>query len=109
MDRVVGVVCRCDEIVRIQDQRIPIFEVVNRHRDDVVNDGAFCDVEPRNTQITRIVSDDDLVPQLSPLLGAVESLVHPAFEAECFLADASFQSEILESLLESTKRNELRI
>ena len=67
MDRIVGVMGCRDEVVRVQNQRITFFKVLDSHGDDVVDDRPFWDVESRNTEVTSLVSSDDLMTHVAPL------------------------------------------
>lgn len=67
MDRIVGVMGCRDEVVRIQDQRISFFKVLDSHGDDVVDDRPFGNVESRNPEVTGLVSSDDLMTHVAPL------------------------------------------
>lgn len=61
---------------------------------------AVVDFVTRHTEITSIVSEDDLVTHVLPLRRGIEPLVCPAVVTESRVADLSHHLQVLKALFE---------
>jgi len=107
MDGVVGTNGGRYQEFRIDD---PVFTVENIVTSDgihVVNQDLRVDLIARNTEITTLISEDNLVPGLSPLRRPIKSLIDPPIEAERACSDDSAKREVLESFFEGLEPFEL--
>ena len=87
-----SVVCpmRCtDKVLRIEDRFIITHDLIRKHCIHVMDVDPSIDLETGNAQITAFISSDDLVANLLPLSGSVETLIDVPIESESHAADSS--------------------
>lgn len=89
MNAVVCSLRRCDQVLRIGDPLLGMDYVVNSHRIHVMDEEFCTDLVTRNTKITAVVSDYDVIPGRKPLSGSVKSLIEPTIKPERGLAYAT--------------------
>lgn len=64
-----------DQELRVKDRLVTLNDVVNRHRVHVVNQDLVVDVMICYAKIATIVSGNDVVSNLTPLLRSIEPLI----------------------------------
>lgn len=71
---------RADQEFRIKDRLVTLNDIVNRHGVHVVDENLVVDVVICYAKVTTIVSSNDVVSNLTPLLRSIELLVDVSIE-----------------------------
>jgi hypothetical protein len=74
------------EVLRVENVRIEVPKIVQKHRIHVVDMETGGDVIPLDSQIAVIVSKENDPANTSPLCGVVETLVQGALKPESSLS-----------------------
>lgn len=98
-----------DQVLRIEDPPVSVLDVLGRHRVHVVNQEISMKIMANNPKIATMITNDDFIPNHSPLSGTVEALVDPTIEAEGSRPHFSSEGQVLEALLEGVDAPELGI
>jgi hypothetical protein len=106
MDGVVSFVGSGDEELGIENVLVVVQDVLNPHRVHVVDDETMIHVVLGRGEIASHVSSNDVVSKVSPLLGCVETLVHPAISTEGLITNDTSQGQVAEPVLEGLQRDE---
>lgn len=109
MNGVVGLVCCRDEKLDVEDLWVTAIDVGKRDRVHVMNIRAIMNLVSLNTQITTIVSNEDVPTDMTPLGGSVEHLIHPPVEPERGVAYSPEEREISEPIYKRVNPSELRV
>lgn len=99
MNGVVGLVCRRDEKLWVEDAAVTVSDVLDAHRIHVVDDGTTRNIVAFDAEITAAIADDDVVTNLLPLSGGVELLVDPTIKPKGRVAHRASQREVAEALM----------
>lgn len=75
-------------------------DVLDYDRVHVMHDEIVKDLVTFDAEVPAVVSGDYLVSRSSPVSRMIEGLVQPALEPERVNADAGFDREVIEALLE---------
>jgi len=107
-----GVVCwkrGCDEKLRIENTHVAMYDVVGGHRIQMMNRDPLMNIVTFDAKITAIVSDDDMIANITPLSRNVELLIDVSIETEGRLADCAAESQVLEAILEGLDATEFGV
>ena len=109
MNSIVSIAACADEIVGIEYETCSALNVFDGDRIDVMNRNSTVDLSILNSEIAAIVTNDDLLTNISPVEGLIECLVHVAIEAEGVSTDDSAESQIIVALVKSWETEEFVI
>ena len=76
-------------------------DVIAIHWIDVMNHELAVDFIPFNTKITTVVTNDDVLANLFPLVGRVERLVDVSVKPKCSLTDRASEFQVIEAIFET--------
>lgn len=109
VDRIVCIMRRADEKLRVKDVFLAMLDVIRRHRIHMMDDDPIIDLITRNPEVQTLVSSDNMVTKVSPLSRSVKSLIEVSIVAECRLPDLSPKAKVVVSILECRKTPKFRI
>lgn len=87
----------CDQKVWIEKIFLARMNVIDSHRVHMMDKDLVMDLMPLDTEVTTVISHDNVVSELSPLPRSVESLVQPPVVAKSRDPDSSTKSEVPKS------------
>jgi hypothetical protein len=82
----------CDEKLGIENTHVAFDYVGGRHRIQMVNRDSLMNIVTLNTEVATVVSNDDMIADVTPLLGHVELLVDVTIEPEGRLSNRTTKS-----------------
>lgn len=100
---------RADQKLRIGQIFGRLSDVANFNRIHVVDVNSLMNIVSVAGQVTAEISRNHKIPDWSPLIGVVESLIQITLKAKRLLAHLSIQLQVLEAIQKCGKRNQLRI
>jgi len=105
MNGVVGVVCRCDQELGIEDAHVSLENVFGSNWIHVMNDNSFMNLVSFNSKITTKISSDYIAANVTPFFGNIERLVKPTIASKCNIANAATKSKVSVSFFELLELN----
>lgn len=100
MNGIMSVLRNCYQIIRIENARISISDLIHSDWIQVMDVKTFMDFIPRNAKITSVITSDYLVTDLSPFSGRVEILVNPSVETKSRFSNIPPERKIIEPFSE---------
>lgn len=82
VNRIVRSVGSGDQVLRIENPQLTVFEILRGNRIHVMHHELSMDLVTGNTEIASLVSEHDQVANMAPFAGAIEPLVEPTIETE---------------------------
>lgn len=72
----------CDEVVRVENLWVPLEQVLDSYRLDVMHQNLALDWPPIDAEVETVVPQDDLASNALPFVGLVEHLVEVSMPAK---------------------------